>query len=317
MMPNHCDMHAHAPQECVANPNKHLKLEKICLYPVKSCAAFEVHEWEVGNRGFVFDRQWMIVTDSKICLTQKREAKLCLIKPVLDLKNGTLSVTATGMPDLVLPLPLTSENDKQVARFCQSKVCGDRISAIDCGEHAASWVSTFLNRNCRLIQQDMDDSRTCKLGEVKQRGDKGSKSLSLANESQFLLVTRESVSELLNSVNQEQPLTSSSLVTELHVETLAKRFRANLIVAGGEAFEEDYWKTVKIGHLVFESKGKCSRCQMVCVDQETGVRSVQPMKTLGKMRGSKMPFGVHLEHVTKEHRNPVILHCGDLVTVSL
>ena len=39
-----------------------------------------------------------------------------------------------------------------------------------------------------------------------------------------------------------------------------------------------------------KSKGKCSRCQMVCVDQETGVRSVQPMKTLGKMRGSKVCF---------------------------
>lgn len=36
------------------------------------------------------------MTDSGVCLTQKREAKMCLIKPLLDLRNGTLSVTATG-----------------------------------------------------------------------------------------------------------------------------------------------------------------------------------------------------------------------------
>lgn len=36
------------------------------------------------------------------------------------------------------------------------------------------------------------------------------------------------------------------------MEKQAKRFRPNLIVAGGEAFREDYWKTVKIGNLVFE-----------------------------------------------------------------
>ena len=33
---------------------------------------------------------------------------------------------------------------------------------------------------------------------------------------------------------------------------MTNRFRANLVVAGGKAFGEDHWKTVKIGKLVFE-----------------------------------------------------------------
>lgn len=40
-----------------------------------------------------------------------------------------------------------------------------------------------------------------------------------------------------------------------------------------------------------QNKGKCNRCQMVCIDQETGVRSVEPLKTLGKIRGSKVCVG--------------------------
>jgi len=98
------------------------------------------------------------------------------------------------------------------------------------------------------------------------------------------------------------------------VDKLIDRFRANLVVNGEKPFCEDEWKVVKIGDLVFKSQGKCNRCQMVCIDQETGMRSVQPLKTLGKLRGSRMPFGIHLEHITRG-TNPHILRCGDVVTV--
>ena len=35
---------------------------------------------------------------------------------------------------------------------------------MDCGEEAASWVSEFLNRKCRLIQHHKQDGRISKLG---------------------------------------------------------------------------------------------------------------------------------------------------------
>lgn len=63
---------------------------------ITSAPMFQVSEWEVGARGFLYDRHWMIVTDSGVCLTQKREPRLCLIKPTLDLTSRILSVTAPG-----------------------------------------------------------------------------------------------------------------------------------------------------------------------------------------------------------------------------
>lgn len=42
--------------------------------------------------------------------------------------------------------------------------CDCRVSAMDCGEQAACWISNFLNRNCRLIEHHKQDGRTCKLG---------------------------------------------------------------------------------------------------------------------------------------------------------
>ena len=55
-----------------------------------------------------------------------------------------------------------------------------------------------------------------------------------------------------------------------------------------------------------QNKGKCNRCQMVCIDQETGVRSVEPLKTLGKIRGSKVCVGKkkNLFHANSMRRIP-------------
>jgi len=77
----------------------------LCLPPVRGIVKsvtmrcfimFQVNEWEVGNRGLLYDRQRMIVTDLGVCLTQKREPRLCLIKPSVDLLSKILSVTAPG-----------------------------------------------------------------------------------------------------------------------------------------------------------------------------------------------------------------------------
>ena len=69
---------------------------------ITSAPMFQVNEWEVGPRGFLYDRHWMIVTDSGVCLTQKREPRLCLIKPTLDLTGRILSVTAPGKKKIVI-----------------------------------------------------------------------------------------------------------------------------------------------------------------------------------------------------------------------
>ena len=67
------------------------KLARICLFPIKSCGAYEVeNSWTLTTKGLQYDREWMIVTASGVCLTQKQDTKLCLIKPVLDFKANKL-----------------------------------------------------------------------------------------------------------------------------------------------------------------------------------------------------------------------------------
>ncbi|KAJ1202755.1 hypothetical protein NDU88_006552 [Pleurodeles waltl] len=53
-------------------------------------------EWPVGKQGLLYDRNWMIVNQNGVCLSQKQEPKLCLIYPSIDLAQGIMVIQAEG-----------------------------------------------------------------------------------------------------------------------------------------------------------------------------------------------------------------------------
>ena len=81
----------------VLSKNERISLKYLFIYPIKSCAAFEINDsWVINSRGLQYDREWMIVTSTGICLTQKQEVNLCLIKPHLYLKRNEMKLTYPG-----------------------------------------------------------------------------------------------------------------------------------------------------------------------------------------------------------------------------
>lgn len=74
------------------------KLKRIFLYPIKSCGAFEVkRSWDLTPFGLEYDRQWMIVDSNGICVTQKQNSRLCLIRPFIDKVKGCMDLMFEGM----------------------------------------------------------------------------------------------------------------------------------------------------------------------------------------------------------------------------
>lgn len=72
-------------------------LRKLFIYPVKSCGSYEVLDsWFIGERGLSYDREWMITTASGVCLTQKQEIKLCLIRPTIRRAENLLELNYPG-----------------------------------------------------------------------------------------------------------------------------------------------------------------------------------------------------------------------------
>lgn len=49
--------------------------------------------------------------------------------------------------------------------LCQSKVCGDRVNCMDCGDEIANWLCDALQRSdLRLFRQNSNHIRTNRKG---------------------------------------------------------------------------------------------------------------------------------------------------------
>uniref|UniRef100_UPI00398F6FA8 molybdenum cofactor sulfurase isoform X2 n=1 Tax=Pristiophorus japonicus TaxID=55135 RepID=UPI00398F6FA8 len=292
-------------------------LTNIFLYPVKSCAAIEVKKWPIGKHGLLYDRTWMIVNQNGICLSQKQEPRLCLIHPHIDLEQGIMTINAEGMDPIVVPLE--EEVGKQFPlQFCQTKVCGDRVKGFNCGEKVAGWISTFLGRQSCLIRQSSGFQRVLKKQHTQVQGQAltQSSSLSLVNEAQYLLINMASILRLKEQILQRDGTNNVNSAEALTTEELIHRFRANFVINAMRPYEEDDWAEMDIDGVSFQIVGLCSRCQMICINQENGKRSTEPLQTLSSTRDRKMTFGAYLLHqlpATSGHC--VILAAGSQVLV--
>ncbi|XP_057197994.1 molybdenum cofactor sulfurase isoform X1 [Triplophysa rosa] len=264
-------------------------LTNLFIYPVKSCASFEVAEWPLGPQGLLYDRFWMVVNENGVCLSQKREPKLCLIQPVICLASNTLQLKVSGLKPVAIPLEPSVKNSG--LRTSHSKVCGDSVQTVDCGEKVSAWLSEFLGKPCHLIRQSPDFLREIKNGRRKA-GDFYLTALSLVNEAQFLLINRASVSILQQHIDNRQE--SENKDTCLDMERLVQRFRANLVISGQEPFVEESWSHLTIGASQFQVIGRCGRCQMIGVDQKSAARTQEPLRSLSECRSGKVTFGVYL-----------------------
>ncbi|XP_060524505.1 molybdenum cofactor sulfurase 3 isoform X2 [Cylas formicarius] len=238
--------------------------------------------WKLTELGLKYDRQWMVVGPSGTCITQKQIKRLCLIKPELDINRNKLKITFRDENQIEIPLDL-SESDLKEAYFCKSKVCSDQVQGYDCGDNVSEWLSAMLDYpGLRLLRQcefnNEISGRKCKRGEAR---------MSLANEAQFLLVNLASVQWLKGRIPGDEQ-------REQTLESLVLRFRPNLVVAFDEPFAEISLKIFRIGDIAFKFLRECTRCQMICIDQQTGETSKEPLQTLSREFQGKIRFGVYL-----------------------
>jgi hypothetical protein len=224
----------------------------------------------------------MVVDEHGKFLTQRSIPRMALIHVELD--SSQLVVKAEGMTDLRLPLKPVSGDTLQV------RVWDDSLDALDTGQEAASWFSKMLSRPCRLVYMPDQTERI-----VNPKYALKNTLVSFADAFPFLLISQAS----LNNLN-----------TRLDAPVPMNRFRPNLVLDGCDAHEEDTWASLRIGNISFRIAKPCSRCTVPTVNQETGVRASEPIRTLSTYRtiGGKVYFGQNLIHETEG-----ILTVGDEV----
>ncbi len=247
-----------------------ITLRALHYYPVKACKGHSTQTALVERRGLEHDRRFIIVDLEGIAVTQRDDPTLALVLP--ELTDDSLSLSAPGMPALSLPVaergliqPVTIWDDSGV-------------KAVDQGDRAAEWLSTYLKFSVRLVRMPEDSLRKVDPEYAVKPDDH----VSFADGYPVLIASQESLDDL-----------NARLATPLPMN----RFRPNLVVAGCKPFEEDTWKRIRIGQVEMALVKLCSRCEVTTTDQETAAQGKEPLKTLATFRrsnGNKVMFGVNV-----------------------
>ncbi len=260
-----------------------MQLTQLHIYPLKSAQRLSLESAEVESRGLAFDRRWVVVDPQGQFLHQRILPRLSTLKTRAD--HDGLWV-ADSENELHIPRP------QQQPRL-EVTVWDDKIQAIDAGHEAAEWFTRLLDRPARLAYMDGDARRP--LADIYNSG---SDEVSFADAAPILLTSEASLSDLNLRLPDPIPM---------------DRFRANLVVDGLAAWEEDRWKEVTVGDVAFRVTHGCARCVATTVDQDTGKKSPdgEPLKTLATFRRREdgVYFGLNLVPM-----HPGQVHVGDAVT---
>lgn len=232
-------------------------LASIHVHPVKSMGGFAVPEARLTDRGLEHDRRWMLADERGRFLSQREDARLALFACAPHADGFRVTDRRDGG---TLDLPWTiAEGPAHTATVWDDTV------AVRCAPEAwSAWFRERLGRTVTLVHMPEDTHRPT--------DPRYADSLtSLSDAFPYLLLSQASLDRLNGQLGTPLPM---------------DRFRPNLVIAGGEAFQEDGWREVRIGEALFRVVKPCARCAITTIDQRTGERGPEPLRTLALHRRS-------------------------------
>jgi len=244
-----------------------LFVQNLYLYPIKSLGGISVPEALVEERGFRYDRRWMLVDKKGDFVTQRQHPQLALLQVALS--ESQLEVFSKRDPSqrIAFDLNLASNQELQVS------IWGDQVLARVVSAELSRWFSDFLQMELDLVVMPESSQR-----KMDPRYAVQGESVSFADGMPYVIIGQASLDELNGRLSDPVGM---------------DRFRPNLVFSGGEAYAEDQFKQLQIGEVEFQVVKPCARCVMITVDQEKGTKGKEPLATLATYRSqdSKVYFG--------------------------
>lgn len=252
------------------------------LYPIKSTQAYSVKQAFVLPQGLHFDREFMLTEVDGTFITARKEKVLYQIA-AFPISTGII---------------LTFQGEQCVARYVdfthqqQCEVWGSYFQSWIADESVNHWLSQIFQRPVQLRWLGEKSERKLPYFEANP--------LSFADSNPILLCNQKSLAQ----VQEWSPIS---------VEMA--RFRANIVIDGERAFEEEQWQEIQIGEVYFEFVQHCTRCIMITRDPMTVEldQKAEPFRTLKKHHTNEKGqpiFGIHLVP-----RNSGIIRVGDKLSV--
>lgn len=246
-------------------------LSEIYCYPIKSLGGIALTQATVLERGLQYDRRWLLVDDNHQFLTQRQNTSMALLH--LQFVENGFEVRHIQKEIKPCFIPFEFESLGTVKATVWDDTCAAQLinPTID------AWFSDALGISCKLVYMPLESERP-----VHPKYTAGAtKTVSFADAFPYLIIGQAALDHLNERLEMPIPI---------------NRFRPNMVFSGGLPHEEDTWRQVKIGEAIFYGVKPCARCQVPTIDQNTGVMSKEPTRTLAKYRrkNNHIYFGENL-----------------------
>ncbi len=232
-------------------------VKEINIYPVKSTAPISLQQAEVEKRGLQNDRRWMIVDSRNNGITARQFPKLLAVRTQIQSAHDELELRFDDK---------TFAAKVQHAVSLPVKIWDDEVAARPADDEVNSALSEYLRKPVKLVYLPEDSVRLID-PEFAQADDE----VSFADGFPILLTTEASLHDLNKRATHPVSM---------------QRFRANIVIDGEGAYDEDIWQTLKIGELEFDVAKACDRCVLTTIEPETleQDKTQEPLHTLMSYR---------------------------------
>ena len=244
-----------------------LLLQDIFIYPIKSLGGIRLLEAKVEEKGFQYDRRWMLVDQNGRFVSQREFPLLALLQ--VEFQADGLRVFSKKSPNNALFIPFEQIDGPEIpVVIWDDQVIGKVVS-----KSVGRWFTEFIGFEVDLVFMPESTQR-----KVDPRYAVQEESVSFADGMPYLIIGQSSLDELNARLDVPVPM---------------NRFRPNLVFSGGAPFLEDQLRKIRIGSVDFQIVKPCARCVLTTVDQDTGLKGKEPLKTLAAYRtvNNKVMFG--------------------------
>jgi len=249
-----------------------LYLSELHIYPIKSLGGISLQQSEITETGLKYDRKWMLIDDEGTFVTQRKHFELAMLQVKIDAE--TLSVSHKKDPAISISFSL----EENTGITIPVRIWDDESTGLEVSKEVNRWFSDFMQMPVRLVQMPAEARRL-----VDPRYAEENEIVSFADGYPCLLISQAS----LNGLNDK-----------LKDPVRMDRFRPNFVFTGGEAHIEDTFGSFYLGDVLFSAVKPCARCVLTTIDQQTGEKGHEPLKTLAGYRtiNKKVMFGQNLIH---------------------
>ena len=244
------------------------RIQSITIYPIKSLGPVHLQEAWVEPSGLRGDRRYMLVNANHQFITQRTRPELTRFG--LEAIEGGFLVN-----DRQTQTQKFLSHEAALGPLIPVTIWEDEVLAAEVLDEWSAWFSDRLGEPCFLVLQDAAHIRSIQ----EKYQTIGSAQSSFADSLPILLCSEASFTAVADVIGKDiNPL----------------RFRANVIISGSLAFEEDTWAEIQIGDSQrWKGAKPCARCQLVNVNPVDGTKDDHTLRALAGFRtfGNKVYFG--------------------------